>query len=97
MQDEREWVQVEVTWDEDESDEGLEWETRGWEDDPLFDPKPPPLSRVAVEQFLTSARRFDSRVEQRGERARPKREKERSPMTKRRRKKLRAWDVVDDE
>jgi hypothetical protein len=97
MQDEREWVQVEVTWDDDNDDEDLEWDTRGWEDDPLFDSKPAPLSRGALEQYLTSAQRIDSRNEHRGERTKPKREKERSPMTKRRRKKMRAWDVDDED
>ena len=96
MQDEREWVQVEVTWDEDNDDEELEWDTRGWEDDPLYDPKPPQPTLVALEQFFSSAQRFDNRTERRAERAKPKREKERSPMTKRKRKKMRAWDVEDD-
>lgn len=95
MQDEREWIQVEVTWDED-NDEELEWDSRGWEDDPLYDPKPQPLTRVGLEQYPGSARRIDDRTERRGERAKPKREKERPPMTKRKRKKMRAWDVEDD-
>jgi hypothetical protein len=96
MQDERDWVQVDVTWDDDEGEE-LEWDSRGWEEEPLFDPKPQALSRVALEQYLTLARRIDSRTERRGEQAKPKREKERSPMTKRRRKRLRAWDVESEE
>ena len=95
MQDEREWVQVEVTWDNDEDDE-VEWDSTGWEDDPLFDPRPQPLSRLAVERYLASSQRIDNRTERRAERAKPKREKERSPMTKRRRKKMRAWDVEDE-
>lgn len=95
MQDEREWVQVEVTWDDDQ-DEEIEWDSRGWEDDPLFDPKPQQLSRLAVERYLATIQRDDTRTERRTERERPKREKDRSPMTKRRRKKLRAWDVEDE-
>ena len=96
MQDEREWVQVEVTWDEN-MDEEIEWDTRGWEDDSLFDPKPQPLSRLAVERYLATIQRTDDRTERRTERTKPKREKERSPMTKRRRKKMRAWDVEDED
>ena len=72
MQDEREWVQVEVTWDEDNDDEELEWDSRGWEDEPLYDPKPQQLTRVALEQYLSSARRIDDRTERRGERALPR-------------------------
>jgi hypothetical protein len=95
MQDEREWVQVDVTWDDD-SDEEIEWDSSGWEDDPLYDPKPRTLSRAALEQYLTSTQRIDGRTERRSEKAKQKREKERSPMTKRRRKKMRAWDVEDE-
>ena len=97
MHDEHEWVPVEVTWDEGRDQAEIEWDTTGWDDDPLFDPKPPPLSRLALERYLASAQRVDNRTERRGERARPKREKERSPVTKRRRKKMRAWEIEDEE
>jgi hypothetical protein len=96
MQDEHEWVQVDVTWDDDD-DEEIEWNSTGWEDEPLFDARPQPLSRLAVERYLASAQRIDNRTERRTERAKPKREKERSPMTKRKRKKMRAWDVEDED
>jgi hypothetical protein len=97
MQDEREWVRVDVTWDEDHDDEELEWDSSHWVDEPLYDPKPQQLSRLAFEQYIASAQRFDNRSVQREERAKPKREKERSPMTKRKRKRMRAWEVEDDE
>lgn len=106
MQDDREWVQVEVTWDEDLADAGDEiaWDQTPWEDQPLFDPRPQPIYPAMPPHFAPAARGIAPAPRQpdmiggrRDERSRPKRQKPGTHLTKRKRKKLRAWDIEDEE
>lgn len=106
MRDEREWVPVEVTWDEDLTDgnDEIAWDATPWEDDPLFDPRPrpsypalPPHFARAPRALDASARPVDPGQRRRDDRARPKRQKADAHLSKRKRKKLRAWEVGDDE
>ena len=103
MQDDREWVQVEVTWDEDLADasDDIEWDTRPWEHDPLYDPRPRPIYPALPPGFAYPARVPDrlpsAGGKRRDERARPKRQRADAQLSKRKRKKLRAWEIEDED
>lgn len=98
MHDEQEWVQVEVTWDDDlpDTDGELDWDERPWLLDPLYDPRPRPTYPPLPQGFVFSTRMPDDSARQHPDRNRPKRKKADAQLSKRKRKKLRAWEIEDE-
>ena len=99
MQDEREWVQVEVTWDEDLADtsDDIEWDEQPWLGESLYDPRPRPVYPPLPPGFSFPARMPEPGGKRRDDRTRPKRQKADAQLSKRKRKKLRAWDIEDED
>lgn len=97
--DDREWVQVEVTWDEGHDDEPLDWDANGWALDPLFDPRPlPPRPPYPLaERRDWPPQPFESQDQRRRERRGPKRKQPSPGLTRRKQKRLRAWEIEEDE
>lgn len=98
MNDERVWVPVEVLWDEGLGEE-IEWDETGWEDEPLFEPRPRPLLQFLAEpqRRALPAPRSDAGARPRAVEKGPRRkDREGAHLTKRRRKKLRAWELEDE-
>ncbi len=91
-----EWVPVESPLFEEDDDEAIEWDSRGWEDAPLFgEPsvrRTPYYPAPYTQTTPVAARREGDR------RPRPKTKTQKDPgqPTKRRRKKMRAWDIEDE-
>ena len=98
MHDEQEWVPVEVTWDEDlaDADETLDWDERPWLGESLYDPRPRPSYPPLPPGFVFSTRLPDDGGKRRPDRDRPKRQKADTHLSKRKRKKMRAWEIEDE-
>ena len=91
-----EWVPVEPVLIDDDEDEPIEWDSRGWEDAPLFGD--PPIRRTPFypAPYTQTAPSPPRREGERRPRAKAKPQKDPDQLTKRRRKKLRAWDIEDE-
>ena len=90
-----EWVPVELPWD-DEDEEELEWDARGWDAEPLFGDRRvrgTPMYPVPYGEPAPAAPRREG---ERRHRSKTKTQKDPGQLTKRRRKKLRAWDLDDE-